>query len=140
MEQKLYIKNDKGRYEPYKEPEPPYNNMLYRKFVHNGKVTYDPISMLQHRDLGEGVWVVTKHVYGRSITRGSYLRDMFRCEKASDIQDVSLAKLGGMDKLAHYLAHHWNDIPKGRSTYETCRAIVGILFDYDNNIEKTKEL
>ena len=65
---------------------------------------------------------------------------MFMCEKASDIQDVSLAKLGGMDKFADYLAHRWGDIPKGRSTYETCRAIVGILFDYDNKKKKTKEL
>ena len=138
MEQKLYIKNDKGRYEPYKEPEPPFNNMLYRKFVHNGKVTYDPMSMhLRDETLGEGVWVVTKHVYGRSIMRGSYLRDMFMCEKASDIQDVSLAKLGGLDKLADYLAHHWDEIPEGRSTYDTCRAIVGILFDYEN---KDKDL
>lgn len=28
------------------------------------------------------------------------------------------------------------DIPKGCSTYETCRAIVGILFDYDSNKDK----
>ena len=31
----LYIKNEKGRYEPYKLPEPEVDNKLYRKI--NGK-------------------------------------------------------------------------------------------------------
>lgn len=137
MEQKLFIKNDKGRYEPYREPEPPYNNMLYKKYTHNGKTTYEPYSMhLRDEELGEGVWVVTKHIYSRSMASGKYLRDMFMCQKASDIQDVSLAKLGGMDKLANYLSYRWEDLPKNCSQYELCQAIVGILFEYEDKAKK----
>jgi hypothetical protein len=53
------------------------------------------------------------------------------CLKASDIQDVSLAKLGGMDKLADYLCHNWNQLPQNTSRYDMCRAIVGLLFKYE---------
>ena len=103
MDKQLYYKDEKGRYREYKDPAPPFDNALYRKFVNGKKVSYEPVSMLQDKDLGEGVWVVTKHIYGRSMTSGMYLRDMFMCQKASDIQDVPLSKLGGMDKLADYL-------------------------------------
>ena len=130
-EKKLYFKNEKGRYEEYKDPEPPFDNALYRKVRRGNKTSYEAVSMLQTRDLGEGVWVVTKHTYGRRITSGMYLRDMFMCQKASDIQEVSLAKLGGMEKLADYLYHHIDEIPKGISSYDYYRAIVGILFNYE---------
>lgn len=132
---KLYIKKDKGRYEPYVEPEPPFNNVLYRKYTYGKKTYYTPISMCIGKDLDEGVWVVVKHTYGKSYSTGRYLRDMFMCEKASDIQEVSLAKLGGMDKLADHLCHHLDDIPKDLSKYDKCRAIVGLLFKYENKKE-----
>ena len=127
MEKKqLYIKNEKGRYEPYREPEPPYDNCLYRKV---GK-KYEPTSMCVTRDLEEGVWVVTKHVYGKSVSSGMYLRDCFMCQKASDIQEVSLAELGGLDKLADWLCTHWGEVPRDKSVYDICRGIVGILRRY----------
>lgn len=123
--QKLYIKNEKGRYEEYREPMQEYDNKLYRKV---GK-KYEPCSMLITDDLPEGVWVVTKHECGKSSASGKYLYEKFLCMKAGDIQDVSLAKLGGMEKLAHYLAQHWGKLPNGVSQYELCQAIVGILFN-----------
>ena len=124
--QKLYVKNEKGRYEEYREPVQEYDNKLYRKV---GK-KYEPCSMLMTNDLPEGVWVVTKHKYGKSSASGKYLYEKFMCMKAGDIQDVSLAKLGGMDKLADYLCHNWDKLPKNSSHYEMCRAIVGLLFNY----------
>ena len=69
-EQQLYVKNDKGRYEPYKEPEPPFDNALYRKYTYGKKTYYKPVSMGVEHDLGEGVWVVTKHTYGKSFSNG----------------------------------------------------------------------
>lgn len=133
MKPKLYIKNENGEFERYKEPEPPYNNVLYRKSGNR----YEPYSMLLSRELGEGVWVVTKHTYGKSFTSGEYLRNCFLCQKASDIQEVSLAKLGGMEKLAAHLSENWNKLPKETSQYDLCRAIVGILFEYK---EKNNEI
>ena len=132
---KLYVKNEKGRYEPYREPEPPYNNVLYRKVKRGNKILYEPQSMCSDKGLEEGVWVVVKNTYGKSYTSGKYLNDCFMCLKASDIQDVSLAKLGGMEKLANYLSFRWGDLPRNVSQADLCRAIVGILFEY----EKEKE-
>lgn len=127
-EKKLYFKNDKGRYEEYKEPELPFDNKLYRKV---GK-RYKPWSMLMNDDLGEGVWVVVKHKGSKSITSGKYMYERYMCMKAGDIQDVSLAKLGGMERLANHLSSNWDEIPKETSQYDRCRAIVGILFNYEN--------
>lgn len=125
---KLYFKNDKGRYEEYKAPELPFDNKLYRKV---GK-KYEACSMLMTDDLPEGVWVVVKHEAGRSFTSGKYMYEQYMCMKAGDIQDVSLAKLGGMERLSHHLSSHWDEIPKETSQYDRCRAIVGILFNYEN--------
>lgn len=130
----LYTKNERtGRYEVYHAPEPPFDNVLYRKYVYGKKAYYMPVSMRIEKDLDEGVWVVTKHIYGKSYTSGMYLRDMFMCQKASDIQEVPLAKLGGMDKLADWLCCHWDELPKDRSKYYLCRAIVGMLFNYEKD-------
>lgn len=125
-EQTLYVKEN-GRYREYKEPEPPFDNKLYRKV---GK-KYEPCSMLMTDDLGEGVWVVVKHNGSKSISNGKYLYELYMCMKSGDIQDVSLAKLGGMERLAHHLSSHWDEIPKEASQYNLCRAIVGILFNYE---------
>lgn len=133
--QKLYIKNAKGRYEEYKEPPSPYSNVLYRRIKIGNKVSYEPCSMLMTNDLGEGVWVVVKHKGCRSITSGLYMSEMYMCQKASDIQEVSLAKLGGMERLSEYLCQHWNELPRNVSPHDLCRAIVGILFKYGENGE-----
>lgn len=128
---KLYIKNAKGRYEEYKEPVQEYDNKLYRKVGNK----YEPCSMLMTKDLDEGVWVVTKHKCSKSYASGKYLLENYMCLKASDIQEVSLAKLGGMEKLAHYLSQHWEELPANASQYERCQAIVGLLFKYENQNE-----
>lgn len=133
---KLYYKNEKGKYVEYEEPKPPYDNALYRKYRFGKRVEYEPVSMLMTDGLGEGVWVVTKMTYGRSVSSGKYLRDCFMCQKASPIQEVALSKLGGMDKLADYLSHRMEDLPQNVSQYDYCRAIVGILFQYEE--EKNK--
>ena len=90
---KLYIKNKKGRYEPYREPEPPFDNVLYRKVQRGKKFVYEPQSMCIDKGLEEGVWVVVKHMYGKSYTTGKYLNDCFMLLKACDIQETPLSKL-----------------------------------------------
>ena len=128
----LYIKNGKGRYEVYKDPEPPFENALYRKVRRGKKIVYEPVSMCIDMGLDEGVWVVVKNTYGKSYTSGKYMNDCFMCLKASDIQETPLSKLGGMEKLADYLQHNWDKLPKDKSQYDLCRAIVGLLFQYEN--------
>ena len=129
--QKLYVRLPNGRYEEYREPVQEYDNKLYRKVVRGSKAYYEPCSMLMTNDLPEGVWVVVKHRGSKSISNGRYMLENYMCLKTGDIQDVSLAKLGGMEKLAHHLSQHWNELPRDWSQYDLCRAIVGLLFQYE---------
>lgn len=131
MKEKLYIKDKSGWYKEYHEPVQEYDNKLYRRVVNGGKVSYRPCSMLITDDLPEGVWVVAKHYGSKSITNGKYLYENYMCMKAGNLQDVSLAKLGTMEKYAHYLSQHLDEIPKDKSQYDLCRAIVGLLFKYE---------
>jgi hypothetical protein len=91
----LYIKNEKGRYEPYKLPEPDVSETAYKKI--NGK--YEPIGRFYDRDfLTEGVWVV---YCDNAYCNGKYLKDKFRLEKVSDLQYPSIAELGGLEAAIH---------------------------------------
>ena len=129
--QKLYVKLPNGRYKEYREPVQEYDNKLYRKVMRGSKAYYEPCSMLVTDDLPEGVWVVVKHRGSKSISSGRYMLENYMCLKTGDIQDVSLAKLGGMDKLADWLCHNWDKLPNNKSQYDLCRAIVGLLFQYE---------
>ena len=87
---KLYIKNDKGRYEPYQLPETNVSDTVYRKI--NGK--YEPVGIWEKHDwLQEGVWVViSDHAY----CNGKYIKDRFRFDKVSNLQYPTIAELGGI--------------------------------------------
>lgn len=128
---KLYIKKGNGRYEPYVEPErPKYDNALYRRC---GK-KYEPVQMvLDTVSWQEGVFVVTRNrsaLQPDSWTSAEYLQKIFKLYKASDIENVSISKLGGMQKLADHLSRHWNEID-GASTYEMAASVVAILMNYE---------
>ena len=90
MKPQLYIKNDKGRYEPYNLPEPDVSDTVYRKI--NGR--YEPIGIWEkHNWLQEGVWVVTSdHAY----CNGKYIKDRFRFDKVSNLQYPTIAEIGGI--------------------------------------------
>lgn len=93
--QQLYIKNEKGRYVPYKLPEPDVSETAYKKI--NGK--YEPIGRFYDRDfLTEGVWVV---YCDNAYCNGKYLKDKFRLEKVSDLQYPSIAELGCLEAAIH---------------------------------------
>lgn len=91
MKQQLYIKNEKGRYEPYELPKPDVSDTAYRKI--NGK--YEPVGLFYDRDcLTEGVWVVyARHGY----CNGKYLKEQFAMDKVSGIEYPTIAQLGGME-------------------------------------------
>ena len=133
--QKLYVRLPNGRYQEYHEPVQEYDNKLYRKVVRGNRVHYEPCSMFMPDNLPEGVWVVVKHHGSKSISNGKYMLENYMCMKAGDIQDVSLAKLGGMERLAHHLETNWSKLPNNVSLYQLAKSIVGILLDY----EKEKE-
>ena len=129
---KLYIKNEKGRYEPFNPPEIEVDNKLYRKI--NGK--YYPWEMdLRNEHLPEGVWVITRHKSCTSFTSGKYLREQFRLDKASDIKEVSLAELGSLEKLTREVLDALPSDYRNRTTNDLVHLIVGTIYELSNKKE-----
>lgn len=126
MKQKLYTKNEKGRYEEYQIPDLDVSETLFRRI--NGK--YVPVSVNCTRDLPEGVWVVTRGRSSREMVSGKYLKELMMLDKASDLKEMpSLAELGGWQKCAKYVLQEIGDIST-MSKYDIVNAIVGKVFEY----------
>ncbi len=127
-QQKLYTKNEKGRYEEYQIPDLDVSETLFRRI--NGK--YVPVSIsCFNNDLPEGVWVVTRDRSNREIIRGQYLQDLMRLDKASGLEEMpNLAELGGWQKCAKWVLNNIGDITKMMSNNDLVYAIVGKVFEY----------
>lgn len=127
---KLYVKKDNGRYEEYREPQrPECDNALY---IRRGK-KYEPVQMhIKCHSWQEGVFAVTKcwsNTQPDSWASAEYLQEIFKLYKCGDIENVSIARLGGMKKLTDHLCKHWNEVT-GASQFERCASIVAILMNY----------
>ena len=126
MKQKLYTKNEKGRYEEYQVPELDLSKTLFRRI--NGK--YVPVSILCTNDLPEGVWVVTRGRGSREIISGKYLRELMMLDKVSDLKEMpNLAELGDWRKCANYVLDEIGDF-ESMTMNEIVNAIVGKVFEY----------
>ena len=131
MKQKLYTKNEKGRYEEYQIPDMDVSETLFRRI--NGK--YVPVSTTYDKDLPEGVWVVTRGSSCREIIWGQYLKELMKLEKASELKEMpSLAELGGVRKCANYILGEIGDIST-MTKNEIVNAIVGKVFEYSKKGE-----
>lgn len=134
---KLYIKKENGRYEEYREPQRPHeDNALYRRY---GK-KYVPAEMCLSGEWSwqEGVFAITRtpgSMKPNHWASADYLQKIFTMYKCGDIENVSIGKLAGMEKLAEHLTHHWYDI-KGVNPYEKAASIVAILMNYEENQER----
>ena len=128
---KLYIKNEKGRYEEYQIPDIDVSETLFRRI--NGK--YVPVSTICTNDLPEGVWVVTRGSSCKEIIYGQYLKEIMKLDKASDLKEMpSLAELGGWQKCAQWVLDEIGDIntmTKRDIIYE----VVGKVFEYSKKGE-----
>ena len=124
---KLYIKNERGRYEEYKVPDMDVSETLFRR--KNGK--YVPQSTLCTNNLPEGVWVVTRGRSCREFISGQYLKELMRLDKASELAEMpNLAELGGWQKCAKWVLNNIGDITKMMSNNDLVYAIVGKVFEY----------
>ena len=129
-QQKLYTKNEKGRYEEYQIPDMDVSETLFRRI--NGK--YVPVSINCANDLPEGIWVVTRGRSSREIISGKYLKELMMLDKVSDLKEMpSLAELGGWQKCAKYVLNEIGDI-FAMSKIEIVNAIVGKVFEYSKKI------
>ena len=126
MKQKLYTKNEKGRYEEYQIPDIDVSETLFRRI--NGK--YAPVSTTYPNELPEGVWVVTRGSSCREIIRGQYLKEIMKLDKASYLQEMpSLAELGGWQKCAEWVFDEIGDF-ESMTMKEIVYAIVGKVYEY----------
>ena len=126
MKPKLYIKNEKGRYEEYYIPDLDISETLFRRI--NGK--YVPVSTICTNDLPEGVWVVTRGSSCREIIWGQYLKELMKLDKASDLKEMpSLAELGGWQKCAQWVLDEIGDF-ESMTMKEIVYAIVGKVYEY----------
>ena len=123
---KLYIKNEKGRYEEYQIPDVDISETLFRRI--NGK--YVPESTILTNYLPEGVWVVTRGQSSREIISGKYLKELMMLDKVSDLKEMpSLAELGSWQKCAKYVLDEIGDF-ESMTMNEIVYAVVGKVFEY----------
>ena len=130
---KLYVKNNKGRYEEYKIPEYDISNTLYGKI--NGR--YEPVSMRIYHELDEGVWVVTKRPSVCGVVRGTYLRESFHLDKAADIERFSLSKMGHIKKVAERIIDELrlgNTDTRVMTNDELVKLVVGLVYKYNEEV------
>ena len=126
MKQKLYTKNEKGRYVEYQIPDIDVSETLFRRI--NGK--YVPVSTTYPNELPEGVWVVTRGSSCREIISGKYLKELMKLDKASDLKEMpSLAELGGWQKCAQWALDEIGDF-ESMTMKEIVYAIVGKVYEY----------
>ena len=129
--QKLYTKNEKGRYEEYQIPELDLSKTLFRRI--NGK--YVPVSLYYGNTLPEGVWVVTRGRSSREIISGKYLKELMMLDKVSDLEEMpSLAELGSWRKCAKYVLDEIQDF-SNMTMREIVDAVVGKVFEYSKKGE-----
>ena len=123
---KLYIKNEKGRYEEYQIPDVDISETLFRRI--NGK--YVPVSVNCTCDLPEGVWVVTKGRSSREIISGKYLKELMMLDRVSDLKEMpSLAELGDWQKCAKYVLDEIGDF-ESMTMSEIVYTIVRKVYEY----------
>ena len=131
MKQKLYTKNEKGRYEEYQIPDMDVSETLFRRI--NGK--YIPVSVNCTYDLPEGVWVVTRGRSSREIISGKYLKELMMLDKVSDLKEIPcLAELGDWQKCAKYALNEIGDF-ESMTINEIVYAVVGKVYEYSKRGE-----
>lgn len=145
--QKLYIKNEKGRYEEYK-PERKVDDpdLFFRK--RGGK--YIPCGKNEHLErLSEGVWVVLSNLSycSKSISNGDYLKELFQIHKVSGIEEVTIAQLGSLEKYADYVKHEWNEYYRNYmlghewspSNSDAIHFIIGKVFEFNEKLKEKQQ-
>ena len=144
---KLYIKNDKGRYEEYKPILKTGDcDLLFRKV---GRKYVPSERYYSHDTLSEGVWVVLSNLSyaGRQIVRGDYLKELFQINKVGDIEEPTIAQLGGLEKCYDYVSCEWNKYYKEYmlghewkpSNSDYLHFVIGKVFEYCKMIEAEKK-
>lgn len=144
--QQLYIKNEKGRYEPYKPKEIGDKN-VYRKIGNK----YVPFAVCLNRDedwLQSGVFVVRsdKEHGMRSWADSEYLQECFHIDKVSDNYRITAEQLASLQDYTDYC---YNELKKfenerrekgiGISYEEKMQVVVGSVFKFSAILKERME-
>lgn len=135
---KLYIKNEKGRYEEYKPVlKTDDSDLLFRK-VGNKYIPCERVCF--HDTLSEGVWVVLSNLSycSKNIASGGYLKGLFQINKVSGIEEPTMAQLGGLEKCFDYVYHEWGKYYEDYklvhgwtpNDHDAIHFIIGKVFEY----------
>ena len=143
--QQLYIKNDKGRYEPY---EPPKVNVSDNLYVKVGK-RYVPYGIRLNEDyLTDGVYVVRcdKQCGMRSISSVGYLEECYRIDKVSNNYRITTEKMASLKDYADYAIEELRKFRSerctdgyGLSTAEEIACVIGSVFKFSDILKKKIE-
>lgn len=141
--QQLYIKNDKGRYEPYNPKEIEDKN-VYRK-IRNKYVPFAVVTKEVDWFQG-GVFVVRsdKHSSIRSIAESEYLQECFRIDKIGNNYRILADQLASLMDYADFCAeelrkHKMKRIDEygyGISTQEEIMCIIGSVFKFSDILKE----
>ncbi|MBQ4009814.1 MAG: hypothetical protein II604_03855 [Bacteroidales bacterium] len=142
----LYIKNEKGRYEPY-TPDVDLHT-AYRKV---GKNKYVPFATMYHEDwLNDGVFVVRcdRSAGLRSFSEIGYLNDVFRIDKVGNNYRILADQLASLQDYTEFCMSELRKFEQERndnigvSPFERTQVIVGSVFKFSQilkeKIEKEK--
>ena len=135
---KLYVKNDKGRYEPFHLDSDISDTVFMRR---NGK--YLAIGRLNEgASLPEGVWIVYGRPSCRSIINGTYAHELFNRYKVADLPDIPLVECASLSKLTDEICHNLHQQSDrhllNMSVHELINAVVGELYRLTKAKNETK--
>lgn len=140
--QQLYIKNNKGRYEPY---EPPKVNVSDTLFLKAGN-RYIPYGKKLDTDyLTDGVYVVRSDKQGgmRSFASVGYLEECYRIDKVSNNYRITTEQMASLEDYSDYVCkelqkfrteRHTNGY--GLSTAEEVACVIGSVFKFSDILKK----
>lgn len=144
MEKKkqLYIKNERGRYEPYKPKEIGEKN-VYRKIGNK----YVPFAVVTKEEdwLQGGVFVVRsdKHHGIRSLADSEYLQECFRIDKIGNNYRILADQLASLEDYAEFASKELDNLRSerhtdgyGLSTIEEVMCVVGSVFKFSDILKK----
>jgi hypothetical protein len=143
--QQLYIKNNKGRYEPY---EPPKLNVSDNLYLRVGK-RYVPYARRINEDyLTDGVYVVRCHKRGglRSIAEVGYLEECYRIDKMSNNYRITTEQMASLQDYSEFaymklieLRTERKESGYGLSTAEEIDCVIGSVFKFSDILKKRIE-
>jgi len=141
----LYIKNEKGRYEPYTPPKPQLSDTLYRKI--GNKYYPASLSFGEHYDhLSDGVYVVREDGRGhlRSLANAEYIQEVFMIEKICGNYRITAEQYASLEDYEEFAYQELLKFEKERASIgiskcERIQCVVGSVFKFSAILKEKME-